>query len=120
MITVCVELDIEGKKKSSKEANLNIVPKKIPPRMCVEVVNGTNAHDILKVAADRHPCYNFTVLHTSYGRMIKSICGTEQKPAEKLYWMIHINEKTAPVGIDDLRPQHGSTLRFHYKKMNWG
>lgn len=112
MINVCVELQFEGSKYSNG-ANP-------PPRACVQVLNGTNAHDILKVAADVHPCYNFTVLHTSYGRMIKSICDVDQRPADRFYWLIHIDGKSAPVGIDDLRPADGSTLSFQHKQMNWG
>lgn len=116
-VTICVELLFE----------VNTLPNVVqesgpstPPRACVEVVNGTNAHDILKEAANQHPCYNFTVNLTSYGRMIKSICNVEQKPAEKFYWMIYINGKPATVGIDDLQPNDGSTLGFHYKQLNWG
>jgi len=112
MINVCVELQFEENKKYSKDASL-------PPRACVEVLNGTNAHDILEAAANHHPCYNFTALNTAYGRMITSICDIEQRPADKYYWVIYVDGKSAPVGIDDLRPADGSILRFQYKQLKW-
>ena len=112
LINVCVELQFEENKKYSKDASL-------PPRACVEVLNGTNAHDILEAAANHHPCYNFTALNTAYGRMITSICDIEQRPADKYYWVIYVDGKSAPVGIDDLRPADGSILRFQYKQLNW-
>ena len=112
MINVCIELQFEVNKHSTGKSP--------PPRTCVEVLNGTNAHDILKVAASNHPCYNFTVLHTSFGRMIKSVCDIAQRPADKFYWTINIDGKSATVGIDDLKPGDGSILGFEYKQLNWG
>lgn len=126
MINVCVELQIDehSPPKQLNQAENQIpqkpTPTSLPPPACVEVQNGTKAHDILKEAAKQHACYDFTTLSTSFGRMITSICEVEQKPAEKFYWMIYINDKRAPVGMDDLQPKNGSTLRFHYKKLNWG
>ncbi|KAL9981611.1 hypothetical protein ACROYT_G010337 [Oculina patagonica] len=112
MINVCVELQFNVSKYSDGKTP--------PPPVCVTVFNGTNAHDILKEAAKNHSCYNFTTLDTPYGRSIESICGIYRRPADKFYWMIYIDGKSAPVGIDDLRPGHGSKLSFQYKKLNWG
>lgn len=112
IVEVCVELEFNVTKYSNGQSP--------PPRVCVTVVNGTNAHDILKEAANQHSCYNLTTVNTSYGRMIESICGIHNRPADKYHWLIYIDGKSAPVGIDDLRPGHGSTLSFRYKKVNWG
>ncbi|CAH3111192.1 unnamed protein product [Porites lobata] len=112
MINVCVELQFEANKYSKGKSP--------PPRVCVKVLNGTNAHDILKVAVNEHPCYNFTAVNTSWGHMITSICEIEQRHSDKFYWMVKIDGKSAATGIDDLIPSDGSNLLFEYKKLNWG
>ena len=112
MINVCVELQFEVNKYSKGKSP--------PPRVCVKVLNGTNAHDILKVAVNEHPCYNFTAVNTSWGHMITSICEIEQRHSDKFYWTIKIDGKSAATGIDDLIPSDGSNLLFEYKKLNWG
>ncbi|KAK2574403.1 Transcobalamin-1 [Acropora cervicornis] len=126
MIGVRVEL-LFNHSDSSKKSNLseNTSPKGVstkgcPPSAYVQVENGTNAHDILKEAANQHSCYNFTAISTAFGHMIKSISGVASNTVENLYWFIYIDGKLAQVGIDDLRPKHGSILRFQYKKVNWG
>ena len=83
------------------------------------VANGTNAHNILKEAAKKHPCYAFTTQTSTYGHSVTSICGVQRRPVDKFYWMIYIDEETAPVGVDDLTPGHGSTLSFRYKQLHW-
>lgn len=126
MIRVRVELLFDDSNFSEKSnRSENTIPKEVstkglPPPAYVEVENGTNAHDILKEAANQHDCYNFTAISTAFGHMIKSICGVASNSVEKLYWMIYIDGKSATVGIDDLRPKHGSILRFQYEKVNWG
>ena len=110
-ITVCIKLEFE------KNTAVN---KTTPPPEYITVKNGTNAHDILKLAKKRHPCYDFTVKATSWGHMITSICGVSQDPKKKLYWMIYSAPgKPAPYGIDDFRPAHGSCVIFKLKKLNW-
>ena len=126
MIGVRVEV-LFNHRDSSKKSNLseNTSPKSVstkgcPPSAYVQVENGTNAHDILKEAANQHSCYNFTAISTAFGHMIKSISGVASNTVENLYWRIYIDGKLAQVGIDDLRPKHGSILRFQYEKVNWG
>jgi len=63
----------------------------IPPPVCVEVLNGTNAHEILKMAAARDGCYSLNTEESMWGHFITAICGIDQKPKEKFYWMIYIN-----------------------------
>lgn len=111
MIEVCVELQFDVSEHSDGKSP--------PPEACVTVVNGTNAHDILIEASNQHSCYNFTTVDTSYGHAIESICDIHKRPSDKFYWLIYIDGKSASVGIDDLRPGHGSKLSFHYKKVNW-
>ncbi|KAM7436534.1 hypothetical protein ABFA07_013693 [Porites harrisoni] len=112
MINVCVELQFEVNKYSKGKTP--------PPRACVNVLKGTNAHDILTMALKEHPCYKFTVKMTSWGRSIMSICDITRRPVDKYYWMIKINGKSATTGIDNLRPSDGSHLLFEYKKLYWG
>lgn len=126
MIGVRVEL-LLNHSDSSKKSNLseNTSPKGVstkscPPSAYVQVENGTNAHDILKEAANQHSCYNFTAISTAFGLMIKSISGVASNTVGNLYWLTYIDGKLAQVGIDDLRPKHGSILRFQYEKVNWG
>lgn len=112
MVNVCVELQFEVNKYSKGKTP--------PPRACVNVLKGTNAHDILTMAVKEHPCYKFTVKMTSWGRSIISICDITRRPVDKYYWMIKINGKSATTGIDNLRPTDGSHLLFEYKKLYWG
>ena len=111
MIEVCVELKFD--------ANNHTVGKTPPPPVCVTVLNGTNAHDILKLAANQHPCYHFTAVLGSYGHSVLSICDIHRVPVEKFYWMIYIDGHSAPVGIDDLKPQNGDILSFKFEKLHW-
>lgn len=126
MIRVQVELlfnHSDFSEKSNRSENTfpaEVSSKGLPPSAYVEVENGTNAHDILKEAANQHECYNFTAIFTPFGNMIKSICGVASNSRENLYWIVYIDGKSAQVGIDDLRPKHGSILRFQYEKVNWG
>ncbi|PFX24721.1 gastric intrinsic factor-like [Stylophora pistillata] len=111
-ITVCVELRFV-------DTNKDTEGKTPPPTKCVTVANGTNAHNILKEAAKKHPCYAFTTQTSTYGHSVTSICGVQRRPVDKFYWMIYIDEETAPVGVDELKPAHGSTLSFRYKQLHW-
>jgi len=112
MIRVCVTLKFN---ESHKYSNGRI----IPPPVCVEVLNGTNAYEILKIAATRDGCYSFDAKKTMWGHSIYAICGIYRKPKEKFYWMIYINGQSAKVGIDSLRPANGSTLLFEFKQLSW-
>ncbi|KAJ7347660.1 hypothetical protein OS493_039703, partial [Desmophyllum pertusum] len=57
VIRVCVELkfNVSGNYSNGRSP---------PSPVCVEVLNGTNAHEILKMAATQDPCYNFTAVKT--------------------------------------------------------
>lgn len=112
MIEVCVELKFSASNHPNGSSP--------PTEVTVEVVNGTNAHDMLVEASIQHSCYNLTTKDTSYGRMIESICDIHTRPNDMFYWLIYIDEKSAPVGIDDLKPGQGSKLSFRYQKLNWG
>ncbi|KAJ7375618.1 hypothetical protein OS493_040027 [Desmophyllum pertusum] len=112
VIRVCVELkvNVSGNYSNGKSP---------PSPVCVEVLNGINAHEILKMASTQDPCYNFTAVKTMWGHSVYSICGIDRRPADKIYWMIEIDGKSASVGIDSLRPGDGSTLVFVYKQLFW-
>lgn len=110
-IRVCVELKFNATKYTDGKSP--------PSPACVEVRNGTNAHEILKLAATQDPCFNFTVKMTMWGNSVRSICGVHRRPADKVYWMIKIDGKSAKTGIDYLIPGDGSTLVFVYKQLFW-
>ncbi|KAL9983027.1 hypothetical protein ACROYT_G005151 [Oculina patagonica] len=110
-IRVCVELEFNATKYTGGRSP--------PSPACVQVRNGTNAHEILKMAATQDSCFNFTAVMTMWGHSVYSICGLDRRPADKVYWMIYIDSKSAPTGIDDLRPGGGSTLVFVYKQLFW-
>ncbi|XP_078358162.1 transcobalamin-1-like [Oculina patagonica] len=110
-IRVCVELVFNATKYTSGRSP--------PLPACVKVRNGTNAHDILKMAATQDSCFNFTAVMTMWGHSVYSICGLDRRPADKVYWMIYIDGKSARTGIDYLRPGDGSTLVFVYKQLFW-
>ncbi|XP_020616706.1 gastric intrinsic factor-like [Orbicella faveolata] len=110
-IRVCVELKFNATKYTDGKSP--------PSPACVEVRNGTNAHKILKLAATQDPCFNFTAKMTMWGHSVQSICGIHRRPAEKVYWMIYIDGKSASTGIDYLIPGDGSTLVFVYKQLFW-
>ena len=110
-IHVCVELHFNATKYTDGRSS--------PSRACVEVRNGTNAHEILKIAATQDSCFNFTAVMTMWGHSVRSICGISRRPADKVYWMIRIDGKSARTGIDYLKPGDGSTLVFVYKQLFW-
>ena len=83
--------------------------------------NGSNAHDLLKVARHKNPCFNFTVQKTSWGHSIVSLCGVKKNPKLKQYWSIRIAEdavkpgKSAKYGIDGLKLTDGYCVIFLLK-----
>ena len=110
-IRICVQLEFNATEYADG---------KTPPSpVCVEVRNGTNAHEILKLAAKQDSCYNFTAVMTMWGHSVHSICGVYRRPADKVYWSIKIDGKSAKTGIDYLKPGDGSTLKFVYKQYSW-
>lgn len=84
-------------------------------------VNGTNAFDLLQMASQRHPCFNFEYkVFPSLGRYISSICCVAQNTTTQQYWLIYINDKSSPVGVDQLQPKTGDTLQFIYRQLSSG
>ena len=96
---------------------------KVPPAPEYFVVqNGTTAYRVMELAKERrHPCYNFTTTLSSWGRSIESICGVYRNHKLKRYWTIRLDPgwKSAPYGIDTLKPTDGQCLVFFYKQFNW-
>ena len=88
--------------------------------------NGSSAHDLLKVARQKDPCFDFTLKKTSWGYWLDSMCGVHTDLKLKKYWMIYVAEdsvkaaKFALYGIVDLKPAHGSCVIFKYMNLSWG
>ena len=84
-------------------------------------VNGTNAFDLLQMASQRHPCFNFEYkVSPPYGRYISSICCVAENTTTQQSWFIYINDKSSPVGVDLLQPKTGDTLQFIYRQWSSG
>ena len=110
-IRVCVQLEFNATEYTNG---------KTPPSpVCVKVLNGTNAHEILKLAAKQDSCYDFTAVMTMWGHRIYSICGIHRRPSDKVYWAIEVDGRSARTLMDYLRPGDGSTLVFVYKQYFW-
>lgn len=91
-----------------------------PSPVHLTVANGTNAYNILKLAATKNPCYNFTAKLSAFGHFITSICGVFQEPANKKYWMIYSDNNTlTPTGVDNYRPKDGTCVIFKFQKLNF-
>lgn len=112
MIRVRVKLDFNEIHKYSNGRS-------VPAPVCVKVLNGTNAHDILKLATKQNSCFSVHAVKTMWGHSVHDICGIERKPKDKFYWTIYINGKSAKTGIDYLKPSNGSTVLFAFKQLNW-
>ena len=87
--------------------------------------NGSSAHDLLKVARHKDPCFEFTAQKSSWGHWLEVLCGVKSKPKLKQYWSIRIAEdavtsgKSAKTGIDGLKPTDGSCVIFLFKQYYW-
>jgi hypothetical protein len=112
-IQVCVRLEF-------LTTSINGTLAKAPPPVHVTVNNGTNAHDILRIAAKKNPCYGITTRKGAYGHSITSICGVYRDPANNKYWMIYSGPNTsAGTGIDTFRPRNGTCAIFKFKKLDF-
>ena len=89
------------------------------------VENGTNTHDLLKLARQKNSCFNFTTQKFSFGHSLTSLCSVQINHKDQFYWMIYVAEdsvkpeKPAAHGIDDLKPADGSCVIFKYEKVSW-
>ncbi|EDO44185.1 predicted protein [Nematostella vectensis] len=108
LIQVCVQLQIP-------QSAINHLSSPPPPPLYLNFTSGTNAHKILRLAAQHDQRYAFTTRKSSYGHMITSIYGLEERPEKKMHWMLFATQdKMASTGIDGYRPQHGSCVIFKY------
>lgn len=100
------------------EWNVSLVGKPIPASYVTKVKNGTVLVDILNKAAGDDKNGPFNKYNSTYygglGYLITAMNGTEQDPANNLYWLIFDKQTggLAPCGISSYVPIDGSTTIF--------
>ncbi|KAJ7393227.1 hypothetical protein OS493_006196 [Desmophyllum pertusum] len=114
-ITVTIELDWD----------VTSVGKPIPAPYTTMVTNGTVLLDIMNKAAIQNNNGPFNKYISTYsagrfagrsyrGHFITAMDGISQDPKTDTYWMIYDKEtgKTTPLGVDQYKPQNGSSTIF--------
>ena len=84
--------------------------------MNVSASQGTTAFELLQLASNQNPCYQFEyMIFKGLGHYITAICGVAQNKTANSYWFVYINNTLSPVGVDLLKPNNGDILKFEYR-----